>query len=102
VSIEQILAVATRERLVIHGMQVFINSRDMREVERFQDYGCTIRPWYTPAEMTRLSAPVKQGWEVHLRGACDTVYETNEDGDEVDVTTTALKATALRLVRADG
>ena len=89
-------------RLIVSGTQVFINVRDATEAERWQDLGCTLRPWQDAEQAAyrakRNLRPLAPGWEVHLIGACDRVWEDDADGNQVDVTVALLKERALGLV----
>jgi hypothetical protein len=79
---EQLLDACGEHRLIIHRGQVFINTRDPEEAEHWRKRRCGVNEWYSERELRR---GLPQGWEVGLWGALTPVWETNEDGDEVNV-----------------
>lgn len=94
---EVIAAVRKAKRIVlVHRGQVFFNTTDEAEAEKWLKLGAYLEPHYSDVEIAsrrKKGRRTIQGWEVHLLGACEPVY-IEQDGDEVNVTNDALLAAA--------
>lgn len=102
-SVDEIVAAITTEKIIIHRGQVFFNTRDHSEALTWERRGARIVPWYTLEELEAHQAKrgrkPPMGWEVHLLGAVEKVWEENADGDMVDMTSDLLLA-AVREAQA--
>ena len=83
--------------IIIHRGQVFFNTRDPEEMQRWQARGARCVPHFTGEEVASRAARGQDSydaWEVHILGTLNRVSAINEDGDEVDVTNDLLLAAA--------
>lgn len=89
--------------VIIHRSEVFFNSWDWDEVQRWEAKGAYIIPHFDLDEIDRRrrrGKHVKPGWEVHILGACERVEVEDTDGDLVDITKDALLLAARAKVPA--
>lgn len=95
---EVVTRVRSKDHVVIvYLSQVFFNTTDWDEAQRWEKLGCRIIPHYTLEEIEHRKKKGRStlpGWEVHLLGACEREVEIDADGDEVDITNDALLAAA--------
>jgi len=95
---EAVAAVRKADHIVIiHRGTAFFNTTDFSEAQRWQKLGATLIPHYNHDEVEHRAKKGRRtvpGWEVHLLGAVAPVYDTDADGDEVNVTNDALLAAA--------
>ena len=95
---EAIAKVRAKDRIIlVHRSQVFFNTTDYAEAQRWEKLGCRIVPHYTLEEIERRKKKGRgttPGWEVHLLGAISKETTIDADGDEVDITNDALLAAA--------
>lgn len=89
--------------VIVHRGEVFINSFDWAEAQKWEQKGAILVPHFNADEITNRRKKGKSttaAWEVHLIGACARIEIEDSDGDLVDVTRDALLAAAREKVPA--
>ena len=97
---EQALAAVGDHILIRHAGQVFFNTTDEREAISWERQGARLRPHFTDmatATRKRLGNEPVQGWEVHIVGAVDPIWEDDGEGNEVEVTAERLLELARQM-----